>query len=298
MREAATPDATITGAYLARLGMEAEPPSSAALARLHRAHVERIPWETLWIHLEEQWAIDPTVSMTRIGALGRAGYCFHHNGAFGTLLGSLGYAVEFHIGGVHGPAGPTEEDMTNHLVLTVHGLPTDTNPDGVWYVDTGLGDVLYEPIPLRPGTYAQGPFRFGLADTPGPIGDWELTNDPSGSFSGMAWRSETAGMHDFEARHQFLSTSPDSGFARVLTVQRRDATGADTLRGRTLRRTGVNARDTLLDSRQDLVDALFDVFGIDLSNVDSARLDELWPRTLRAHEEWLASLESALPPTS
>ena len=35
---------TITAAYLNRLGVEAERPSAEALARLHRAHVERVPY--------------------------------------------------------------------------------------------------------------------------------------------------------------------------------------------------------------------------------------------------------------
>lgn len=286
------PDTATIGAYLAQLGLEAEPPSVEALGRLHRAHVERIPWETLWIHLSERWPIDPLASIARIGALGRAGYCFHHNGAFSTLLRCLGYDVGFHVGGVHGPAGPTSDDMGNHLVLTVHGLPTGANPDGAWYVDTGLGDALHEPLPLRPATYAQGPFRFRIERTPGGIGDWNLINDPSGGFHGMTWRTETADMQHFAARHRFLSTSPESGFARVFTVQRRDATGADTLRGRILRRTGEHASETLLDRRQDLTDVLFDVFGIELPETGRGRLDDLWTRTLRAHEAWLAGQRS------
>ena len=47
--------------YLARLGLDAEPPTAAALVRLHRAHVERVPWETLWIHCGETWGTDPVV---------------------------------------------------------------------------------------------------------------------------------------------------------------------------------------------------------------------------------------------
>ena len=44
---------TITATYLNRLGVEAERPSAEALARLHRAHVERVPYETFWIHLAQ-----------------------------------------------------------------------------------------------------------------------------------------------------------------------------------------------------------------------------------------------------
>jgi hypothetical protein len=46
-------------AYLDRLGLDREPPSVEALARLHRAHVERVPYETLWIPLGEDWTVDP-----------------------------------------------------------------------------------------------------------------------------------------------------------------------------------------------------------------------------------------------
>ena len=44
-------------AYLRRLGLEAEPPSVDALQRLHRAQVERVPYETMWIHAGEPWGI-------------------------------------------------------------------------------------------------------------------------------------------------------------------------------------------------------------------------------------------------
>ena len=127
----------LTASYLARLGLEPEPPSLDALQRLHRAQVERVPYETMWIHAGESWGIDPRDSMQRIAQQGRGGYCFHLNGAFSELLQALGYAVTRHVGGVHGPPGPDVEVLTNHLVLTVADLPTDENPSGVWYVDAG-----------------------------------------------------------------------------------------------------------------------------------------------------------------
>ena len=137
-----------TDAYLARLGLEREPPSVEALSRIHRAHVERVPYETLWIHLGERWAIDPDGSRDRIATDRRGGYCYHLNGALSELLRDLGYDVVRHVGGVHGPDGPPAADLGNHLVLTVRGLPTDANPGGTWYVDAGLGDGLHEPLPL------------------------------------------------------------------------------------------------------------------------------------------------------
>jgi arylamine N-acetyltransferase len=93
-------------AYLDRLGLDAEPPSAEALRRLHRRHVERVPYETLWIQAGERWGIDPVEAMTRIALHRRGGYCYHLNGALGLVLRSLGYSVHGHVGGVHG-AGRT-----------------------------------------------------------------------------------------------------------------------------------------------------------------------------------------------
>ena len=112
----------------------------------------------------------------------RGGYCFQVNGAFSELLGALGYDVTRHVGGVHGEGPATEESMANHLVLNVAGLPTTENPDGIWYCDAGLGDALYEPLPLIAGDYEQGPLRFSLRETPGELADWSFVHDPRGSF--------------------------------------------------------------------------------------------------------------------
>jgi N-hydroxyarylamine O-acetyltransferase len=276
-------------AYLARLGLEAEPPSVDALFRLHRAQVEHVPYETLWIHLGQSWGIDPVESAHRVARSTRGGYCFHLNGAFAELLSSLGYAVTRHVGGVHGPVAATEQKMANHLVLSVAGLPSDDNPDGTWYVDAGLGDALHEPTPLASAVYAQGPFTLRLDETPGAIGDWHLTHDPAGSFAGMAWRSAPATMAAFAEKHEWLSRAPDSGFVRVLNLQRRDATGVDILRGCVLQRVGEGRYSRDLTTRAELDDALADVFGMDLPAIDADRLAAAWDRAQRTHESWVAA---------
>jgi arylamine N-acetyltransferase len=289
------PDKATIRAYLARLGVEPEPPSAEALTRLHRAHVERIPYETLWIQLREAWSIDPLESMARIAHQGRGGYCYHLNGAFSELLSALGYRVTRHTGAVHGPDGPSESEMANHLVLTVHGLPTTECPYGTWYVDAGLGDALHEPIQLRPITLEQGPFHYTLASTPGAIGDWHFTHDPAaGSFTGMVWRTIPVEMDAFTERHVSLSTSPESRFVQVLTAQRRDATGVDVLRGRTLRRIGANPAQTTLGTRDELMEVLTDVFGVDVRPFDIAAIESVWNRVCQSHEAWLASQAASL----
>ena len=96
-------------------------------------------------------------SAARIAATGRGGYCFHLNGALAALLSALGYSVSLHVGGVHGPEGPSVEWLTNHLVLGVAGLPSDACPDGLWYVDVGLGDAMHDPMPWVAGPVAAAP---------------------------------------------------------------------------------------------------------------------------------------------
>src|SRR5205807_5769289 len=146
-----------------------------------------------------------------------------------------------------GPDGPNEGGMTNHLVLTVHGLPSPDNQAGDWYVDVGLGDALYDALPLRPGEVRQPPFVLRLDETPGGVGDWHLTHDPAGSFPGMAWRAAPTDLAAFEGTNTNLSTSPESGFVKILSVQRRRAQAVDILRGLVLLRVGDGAHERTLE---------------------------------------------------
>jgi N-hydroxyarylamine O-acetyltransferase len=282
-------DDELRDAYLRRLGVERRPPSVDALFELHRAQVEHVPYETLWIHLGERWGIEVSDTVRRVALHGRGGYCFHLNGAFSELLPALGYQVTRHVGGVHGPDGPDEEAMTNHLVLSVSGLPSDGNPAGTWYVDVGLGDALHEPLPLQAGTYRQGPFTLSLEETPGGVGDWHLTHDPAGTFPGMAWRSAPADIGAFRQRHEWLSTSPESGFVKLVCAQRRDATGVDVLRGLAFTRVGGVGGAHDIESKGEFVEVLGDTFRLDLAAADPVALEELWARLRASHEAWVAA---------
>jgi len=280
----------ITG-YLRRIGLpgaEFAPPTAAGLRALHIAHIESVPYETLEIWLGRPTTVDPLESAARVIG-GRGGYCYHLNGAFSQLARELGYQVTRHVGGVQG-RGREPGVSGDHLVLTVRGLPDETNPGGEWLADLGLGDALHEPLPLVAGTYVQGPFTYVLRPSEVAPGGWRLDHEPGGSFEGMDFGLAPTGMAAFADMHRHLSTSPESGFVRVASVQRRDASGVDSLRGLTLSRRGVAAYAMTLETAGDYYAALADVFRLPLDDVSATEKDRLWGRLHAAHEEWLASV--------
>jgi hypothetical protein len=140
---------------------------------------------------------------------------------------------------------------------------------------------------LRAGEYQQGPFHYTLKATARAVGEWDFTHDPRGSFSGMSWWSKPATMQEFAAKHEHLSTSPESLFVQYLIVQRRDAEGVDIMLGLGLRRVDESdAPGRALTNRSEWFDALADVFGLHFDGVDPDALDRLWDKTYAAHVAW------------
>ncbi|MEV8530630.1 arylamine N-acetyltransferase [Streptomyces sp. NPDC051211] len=273
----------ISAGYLRRLGIpDPGKPSAEALFALQRAHVERVPYENIDIQLGRTPGIDPELSARRFAA-GRGGYCFHLNGAFAALLESLGYEVSRHVGGVY-------EDLDargvngNHMALSVR-------VDGaVYFVDTGLGDGPYEPLPLLEGSYEQGEFGYRIEPLGGPDGPGWTCQSAGGPFPVTNFRSAPATMADFEAEHVRLSTAEDSPFVTTLTLLRRDAEGIDLLRGRVLTRIdgAKGSSETELNTAEEFYDAIGGVFGRELDDLTPTDRAALWAKVSRAHETWLA----------
>jgi N-hydroxyarylamine O-acetyltransferase len=87
--------------------------------------------------------------------------------------------------------------------------------------------------------------------------------------------------------HEYLSTAPESGFVRVSVVQRRDATGADVLRGLVLTRLGADSSaGRVLGTPSEWHDALAETFGLRLDDVGESDRVRPWERILAAHEEY------------
>lgn len=274
-----------TAAHLERLGLPADlPPTLETLVAVHRAHLTQVPYTNLDIMLGRPPSVVPRRALDRLTALGRAGYCFHHNGVLETVLVDLGFAVVRRHG--HVWTLPEQRDQTalNHLVLVVTGLPTEANPGGRWWPDVGLGEGPLDPVPLVEGAVDDGPFRFVVSDLTDD--GWSFANDPTGSFTGLEVRDHPVDQPVVDAAHAALSTPPTGVFTRVLVTQRRDPGGCDTVRGCVATRvdaTGVHQRDlTSYDAWRGALDAI----GLVVDDVPDDELRALFDRTLVSHRAW------------
>jgi arylamine N-acetyltransferase len=284
-------DDQLRDAYLRRLGFTGLLPVSVeTLFALTRAQVERVSYECVWVWLGERRTIQ-AVDSVRYLTGGRGGYCYHMNGSLSALLAWLGFDVHWRVGGVQGTPDGEVGATGNHLVLQVGGLPTDANPQGRWLVDTGLGDGPHEPLPLIAGEYRQGPFTYRLRPSDAVPGGWRFDADPRMSLVGMDFGSTEATPRDFAVKHEFLSSSPDSGFIKILTAFRRDAGGVDHLRGCVLRRITDGTTESTVYTQRDWFAVLADIFRLPLSDVDQNGKNTLWRKVILAHETWLASAQ-------
>lgn len=274
--------------YLTRLGLADLPaPGLEALGDLHRRHLDRVPYENLGIMLGRPPSVTPADSLERIGTVGRAGYCFHQNGALELVLGALGFAVERR----HGHVWTAEEHRAgtdlNHLVLVVSGLPSADNPGGRWWPDVGLGEGVGDPLPLLDGRYGDGALAVGLegVDDHG----WSYRHHDAGSFRGVEVRDLPVGPVEVAAAHRTLSAPPDGNFCRILVVQRRDGDDLLTLRGCVLTRVGTAARSEVdVTSYDDWRGALEGELRLPVADVADEELHGLWERMRAAHDQWEA----------
>ena len=283
----ATTSELVSG-YLSFLGYaDRPPPTLETLAEVHRRHLAQVPYENLEIMLGRPPSVDPLESLARVARVGRAGYCFHQNGALETVLVDLGYAVSRRGGHVWTAEDDRWTGSLNHLVLVVSGLPTEENPGGEWWPDVGLGDAIAEPLPLVAGDYEQGGFSYAITEVRDD--GWSFSADPQGSFLGLE-TGVAPSLADVDACHATLSTPPDGRFARLLVVQRRMADHVDVVRGclaHTVKPGGQSESE--LTTYDEWRGAIADGCGLSLAEVGDDELRALFGRQLVLHREFMAS---------
>ncbi|MGN8228213.1 arylamine N-acetyltransferase family protein [Paenibacillus polymyxa] len=281
-------------AYLNRIGIpEIQPPTLSYLVELHKAHVKHLSWQTLDIFARKPAAIGFRESIQLI-LHGRSGYCFHLNGAFSALLYSLGYKVSLHRAGVQ-PLGAEPRINSFHLGLTVN-LLNEHHEDEVWIVDVGLGDMPYEPLPLRMGTYEQAPLHYKVMESGVVTKGWRLEHDSLASFVGVDFSPAVVqDLEEFMPKHHFYSRSAESPWFNLFLIRQRQALEANELRGCIWKRRGLHSLEKIeLDKKSQWLEVLADVFGEPLVNYSRQERDELWKRVLAAHIEWKKSMTESL----
>lgn len=138
--------------YLELLGLEREPPGLEALSRLTRAHLLRVPFESVTSVLRRSGKpvgpvpnLDTEVLLDAWIAGRSGGLCFEITYAFGQLLDALGYRCHPVLAFITFPG--------SHQAVLVE-------LDGARYlVDAGNGAPLFDPILLEDTVEV---WRFGL----------------------------------------------------------------------------------------------------------------------------------------
>ncbi|RNB86894.1 arylamine N-acetyltransferase [Brevibacillus fluminis] len=276
-------------AYLRRIGIsDLHEPTKEYLFALHKAHVETLAWQCIDIFAGKPVGMDVEESIQLI-LDGRSGYCFHLNGAFSTLLRSLGYNVSMHRAGVQ-PLGAEPRINSFHLGLTVNLAGAHQEEDR-WIVDVGLGDMPYEPLPLRFGTYEHAPLHYKVMESSVAANGWRLEHDPFATFTGVDFAPDVVeSLEEFKPKHEYYSRHAESPWINLFLIRHRHATGSNELRGcvwSKYDKDGVHK--TELQTKSQWLAVLGDVFGEHLVAYSDLVKDELWKRVSRAHEEWKKS---------
>lgn len=134
-------------AYLERIGLTERPSIDLdGLALLQRAHLGAVPFENLDVFQRTGVRTDTEWSLSKIITRGRGGWCFENNGAFGWLLGNLGFTYRYI--GAYVLLDPADTDNMSHLCLIV-------DLDQPHLVDVGFGDSFTRPLPIDGATVVE-----------------------------------------------------------------------------------------------------------------------------------------------
>ncbi|MFE0358364.1 arylamine N-acetyltransferase [Streptomyces nigra] len=268
-------DSVEIDAYLSRLGAERPArPTADALRELHLRHLRTVPFENLSIHLGEEIVLEEKRLVDRVVGAGRGGFCYELNGAFGALLGALGFEVTLLAARVHGNEGRLGIPY-DHMALEVR-----TADGGAWLADVGFGAHSHHPLALGTGEEQVDPagvFRIVEAgpDAAGVRGGQEADLDVvmDGRPEYRLERRPRV-LADFVSGAWWHSTSPASHFTQSLVCSRVSGEGGRiTLSGRTFKETAADGTRTEreLGTDEEVLGVYRDRFGIALDRVPTVR---------------------------
>lgn len=241
-------DARLVDAYLRRLGFDAPRSASGSVAggsgsgfgsggnpvlpaptlellrELHLRHLRAVPFENLSVHLGDEIVLEERRLVEKVVQGRRGGFCYELNGAFGALLGALGFEVTLLAARVYGEEGRLGIPY-DHLALLVR-----TADAGEWLADVGFGAHSHHPLdwgrrdeqPDPGGVFRiveAGPYPTGAGSGAGSAAVRDLDVVVNGA---PVYRLETRprALRDFVAGAWWHSSSPESHFTRSLICSR------------------------------------------------------------------------------
>jgi len=247
-------------AYLRRIGYTGSiAPTLETLRRIHRAHLETVPFENLDISLGRPIVLDEDALVRKVVEENRGGFCYELNGALAALLREMGFRVTLLSARTrHQDGSPAPE--FDHLTLRV-------DLDQPWLVDVGFGECFLDPLLLRTGTeQRQDPGTFRITQEGASLSVERQQHDGS-------WKTEylfaqiSRQLPDFAEMCRYHQTSPQSHFTQKRMCTRATPHGRITLSDLKLIVTENGARrERILASEEEWRNALKDNFGLVLLN--------------------------------
>lgn len=265
--------------YLERIGFSGKAaPDLDTLRRVHRGHIEHIPYENLDVQFGRAVTREPQDAFEKIVNRRRGGWCFEMNGLLSWALEEIGFKVRRLAGAVHREARG-DEVIGNHLVLLV-------DLDETWIADAGFGDGLIEPVELKAGPFTNGPFHCKLENL--DDGWWRYINDERGGAPSFDFNETVDDEAVLETMCQWLQSDTESPFVQNAVVQRWANDEHLSLRGRVFARTTKFNRETqLVNDAEGYVTLLRERFTLDLPEASA-----LWPKIIARHDEVFAAEEA------
>jgi N-hydroxyarylamine O-acetyltransferase len=247
--------------FFKRIGLTSLPSSPLSRLRiLHQAMTQAVPFENLAILEGQTIDITPKAIFSKVVQQGRGGYCYELNTLLAEVLESLGYTVERLLGRVW--ASGASAPPLSHMALRVKV------DDQCYLCDVGFGGgTLREPVSWRYGAVVHQPpdsYRLDETDTHEIMLSLLTGSTCKNLYSLLPCPVRT---QDYIPANHYSSTHPESYFTQGPVAALTTEEGRITLRGRLLRRVGLNGvTERSLVTFEELIQVLNDDFG--LQNLD------------------------------
>lgn len=254
-------------AYLDRIRLSDVPEGLAGLRALQESHMRAIPFENIDPLLGRVPSLDPKSLSEKLVARARGGYCFEHNGLFGSALEALGYAPRTLLARVRN--GASQGGARTHQAFEV------VAEGARWLADTGFGGHgALHPVSLdEPGVQAlpNGAYRVVRDEA---MGETVLERRAGADWISLyGFDRLPAREIDIEAANFLCARWEGAPFAANLMLALHGANGRRAMFNRALTLGMPPDTETrVIDSREAFAQVLRDEFRLDLTGDEIAAI--------------------------